>query len=91
LLCSWVRKFRRALWITLYMQPLVSSLSAGDCPVHRLRKKRADGRVYWLDVTLVVTWEINQGYTTMHGQPVIKNISCSVYSVRAVGKYRQDG
>jgi len=21
------------------MQPLVSSLSAGDCPVHRLRKK----------------------------------------------------
>jgi hypothetical protein len=23
----------------LYMQPLVSSLSAGDCPVHRLRKK----------------------------------------------------
>jgi hypothetical protein len=24
--------------ITVYMQPLVSSLSAGDCPVHRLRK-----------------------------------------------------
>jgi len=22
------------------MQPLVSSLSAGDCPVHRLRKNR---------------------------------------------------
>jgi hypothetical protein len=22
----------------VYMQPLVSSLSAGDCPVHRLRK-----------------------------------------------------
>jgi hypothetical protein len=22
----------------IYMQPLVSSLSAGDCPVHRLRK-----------------------------------------------------
>ena len=25
--------------VTVYMQPLVSSLSAGDCPVHRLRKK----------------------------------------------------
>jgi hypothetical protein len=24
--------------IIVYMQPLVSSLSAGDCPVHRLRK-----------------------------------------------------
>ena len=23
---------------SIYMQPLVSSLSAGDCPVHRLRK-----------------------------------------------------
>jgi len=26
------------LVVTVYMQPLVSSLSAGDCPVHRLRK-----------------------------------------------------
>jgi len=25
--------------VTVYMQPLVSSLSAGDCPVHRLRKR----------------------------------------------------
>jgi len=25
--------------VIVYMQPLVSSLSAGDCPVHRLRKK----------------------------------------------------
>jgi len=24
--------------VTVYMQPLVSSLSAGDCSVHRLRK-----------------------------------------------------
>jgi hypothetical protein len=24
--------------VTVYMQPLVSSLSTGDCPVHRLRK-----------------------------------------------------
>jgi len=24
--------------ITVYMQPLVLSLSAGDCPVHRLRE-----------------------------------------------------
>jgi hypothetical protein len=24
--------------VTVYMQPLVLSLSAGDCPVHRLRK-----------------------------------------------------
>ena len=24
--------------IIVYMQPLVSSLSAGDCPVHQLRK-----------------------------------------------------
>jgi len=24
--------------VTVYMQPLVSSLSAGYCPVHRLRK-----------------------------------------------------
>ena len=24
--------------VMVYMQPLVSSLSAGDCPVHRLRK-----------------------------------------------------
>jgi len=25
-------------FVIVYMQPLVSSLSAGDCPVHRLRK-----------------------------------------------------
>jgi hypothetical protein len=25
--------------LIVYMQPLVSSLSAGDCPVHRLRKE----------------------------------------------------
>jgi hypothetical protein len=25
--------------VIVYMQPLVSSLSAGDCPVHRLRKR----------------------------------------------------
>ena len=25
--------------VIVYMEPLVSSLSAGDCPVHRLRKK----------------------------------------------------
>src|SRR5215470_10413910 len=25
--------------VIVYMQPLVSSMSAGDCPVHRLRKK----------------------------------------------------
>jgi hypothetical protein len=25
--------------VIVYMQPLVSSLSAGDCPVHRLRRK----------------------------------------------------
>ena len=25
--------------VIVYMQPLVLSLSAGDCPVHRLRKK----------------------------------------------------
>jgi hypothetical protein len=24
--------------VIVYMQPLVSSLSAGDCPLHRLRK-----------------------------------------------------
>ena len=27
--------------VIVYMQPLVSSLSAGDCPVHRLRKNRS--------------------------------------------------
>ena len=27
--------------VIVYMQPLVSSLSAGDCPVHRLRKKKS--------------------------------------------------
>jgi hypothetical protein len=27
--------------VTVYMQPLVSSVSAGDCPVHRLRKKES--------------------------------------------------
>jgi len=26
--------------VTVYMQPLLSSLPAGDCLVHRLRKKR---------------------------------------------------
>jgi len=26
--------------VIVYMQPLVSLLSAGDCPVHRLRKKQ---------------------------------------------------
>jgi len=30
--------------IIVYMQPLVLSLSAGDCLVHRLRKNRSDER-----------------------------------------------
>jgi hypothetical protein len=34
--------------VTVYMQPLVSSLSAGDCLVHRLRKNWSDERDYWL-------------------------------------------
>jgi len=29
--------------VTVYMQPLVLSLSAGDCPVHRLRKNLLTG------------------------------------------------
>jgi len=29
--------------VTVYMQPLASSLSAGDCPVHRLTLCRPDG------------------------------------------------
>jgi hypothetical protein len=29
--------------VTAYMKPLVSSLSAGDCPVHRLRKNFLTG------------------------------------------------
>jgi len=44
--------------VIVHMQPLVSSLSAGDCPVH-----------------LCIKFEINHGYTTMHGQPNIKNYS----------------
>ena len=32
--------------VIVYMQPLVSSLSAGDCPVHRLRKNWSDERDY---------------------------------------------
>jgi hypothetical protein len=58
--------------VIVYMQRLVSSLSAGESPVHRLRKKL----------------EMNQGYTTMHGQPIIKpllslvvrRVQCSVSS-----------
>ena len=32
--------------VIVHMQPLVSSLSAGDCPVHRLRKNWSDERDY---------------------------------------------
>jgi hypothetical protein len=36
--------------VTVYMQPPVSSLSAGDCIVHRLRKNSSAGDcvVHWL-------------------------------------------
>jgi hypothetical protein len=37
---------------TVYMQPLVSSLSAGDCPVHRLRKNQRL-HIYSYDVDLL--------------------------------------
>ena len=30
--------------VIVYMQPLVSLLSVGDCPVHRLRKNRCTGQ-----------------------------------------------
>jgi hypothetical protein len=33
--------------VIVYVQPLVSSLSAGDCLVHRLRKNWSDERDYW--------------------------------------------
>jgi hypothetical protein len=32
--------------VTVYMEPLVSSLSAGDCLVHRLRKNDTRGCIY---------------------------------------------
>jgi len=32
--------------VIVYMQPLVSSLSAGDCLVHRLRKNQDSLRLY---------------------------------------------
>ena len=32
--------------VTVYMQPLVSSLSAGDCPVHRLRYGAQDSHLH---------------------------------------------
>jgi hypothetical protein len=34
------------LVVNVYMQPLVSSLSAGDCLVHRLRNNWSDERNY---------------------------------------------
>jgi hypothetical protein len=33
------------IYIYIYMQPLVSSLSAGDCPVHRLRTGAQDSHL----------------------------------------------
>jgi hypothetical protein len=47
--------------IIVYMQPLVLSLSAGDCPVHRLRKKRLHLHNYDVDLmkmsrAMLETW-----------------------------------
>jgi N-acyl-L-homoserine lactone synthetase len=56
--------------VIVCVQSLVSSLSAGDCPVHRLRKNYNIERIRILCIKL----EINQGCTTMHGQPVIKKV-----------------
>jgi len=53
--------------VIVYMQPLVSSLSTGL--VHRLRKK---GSFLTGAQDSHLQLEINQGYTTMHGQPFIK-------------------
>jgi len=39
--------------VIVYMQPLVSSLSAGDCPVHRLRKDFFLYTIYNYDVDLL--------------------------------------
>jgi hypothetical protein len=32
---------RNCIYMCIYMQSLVALISAGDCPVHRLRKNRA--------------------------------------------------
>jgi len=42
--------------VIVYMQPLVSSLSAGDCLVHRLRKNSLDD---WLTVHRSIPWLIS--------------------------------
>ena len=61
--------------VIVYMQPLVSSLSAGDCLVHRLRKKRSLINVLYVNKQEFCSSSCrsNQGYTTMHGKPIIKN------------------
>ena len=38
--------------VTVYIQPLVSSMSAGDCPVHRLRKNCNVNKKVPLDATV---------------------------------------
>ena len=62
--------------VILYIQPLVSSLSAGDCLVHRFLTGAPDFNkciICKYIRILCIKLEINQGYTTMHGQPIIKN------------------
>jgi hypothetical protein len=39
--------------VIVYMQPLVSSLSAGDCPVHRLRNS-------WKSTKIILRCTVNQ-------------------------------
>ena len=58
--------------VTVYMQPLVSSLSAGDCLVHRLRKLKIKPRWYTVNQssTVYYVWKtalhVSDGTSTHH-------------------------
>jgi hypothetical protein len=59
------------------MQPLVSSLSAGDCPVHRLRKKISmfkNSRLLFFNIVQMVSHEPLTAGACVHSQACL----CSV-------------
>jgi hypothetical protein len=78
--------------VIVYMQSLVSSLSAGDCPVHRLRKNWSDEWDYWLDVKLVVNMKINKNFMHQVGdQPRLYYGGRSTHQDIPIQLYRCDG
>jgi hypothetical protein len=65
--------------VIVYVQPLISSLSAGDCPVHRLRKN-------WLHVSSINPAHLQEVHVVIvYVQPLVSSLSagdCPVHRLR---------